>query len=304
MAIASSQNTKVGLIKEVTFATTPTDPQLLAQYQAETNFVLSQESIEDTVKTGFRQELNYLYGNKTYTGTITGQLTHGNYDTLLETAMFNTWATNTLSLGATRVSLSIEEAQADMDTPTYFLYTGFVGNTLTIDAPNNGAVTFTLEGLAMSETESSDSVSVADYTPYAAKTPFTSCRGVITEGGTPIAYVSGSNFSINNNLTVQNYWGDCDPGDLTEGRAVVEGTLTVFFVSTALYNKFVNGTSSTLSIQFSDGTNTLTFNFPKIYYTSGEKPSPAGSDPRTLTLGFRAVAPSVSGSAVTVTRSA
>lgn len=302
MAIASSQKTKVGLIKESAFGVLPATPQLLAQYQAETNFVLSQESIEDTVKTGFRQDLNYLYGNKSYTGTITGQLTHGNYDTLMETAFFNTWSTNTLSIGDTRVSLTIEEGQPDIS--TYFQYSGFVGNTLTIDAPNNGAVTFTLEGMAMSETESAATVSTTAYTPYASKTPFTSCRGVITEGGTPIAYVSGANFSINNNLTVQNYWGDCDPGDLTEGRAVVEGTLTVFFVSTSLYNKFVNGTSSTLNIQFSDGTNTLTFNFPKIYYTSGEKPSPAGSDPRTLTLGFRAVAPSIGAAALTVTRSA
>lgn len=301
MAIASSQQTKWGLIAETVFGQTPATPQLLEQRQSDTNFTLEIETVLDESKTGLRQYLDSTQGNRTVTGSLSGPFAHNSYDALLETAMFNKWAGNSLVLGNDRQSVTLEE---NVGNGVFFQYNGVLGNQLTIDAPNNGTVTFSLEVMALEEKSTSASISTAEYTPYAARTPFSHCRGTVTEGGVPIAYVSAINMSLNNNITIQQYWGDCDTGDLTDGRAEVSGTLTVFFVSDVLYNKFVSGVASSLSFTLDDGTNTMTFDMPKIKYSSGEKGSGNNSDPRTVTLGFNAYAPSTTGSALTITRSA
>lgn len=299
---AASQKTQLGIIKEVTFGTTPATPQLLAQRHSDTAFTLNIEQLQDESKTAARQYFDISQGNKTVTGTINGPFSHNNYDTLLECGMLNTWATNSLALGNTRVSLTIEEGQPDIN--EYFVYRGFVGNSFSISAPNDGIVTFSMEGMAVAEANNSTTISAASYTPFADRTAYTHCRGTVTEGGTPIAYVSGVELTVNNNYSTQNVWGECDASDLVEGRAQVTGTLTVFFVDTTLYNKFVSGAASSLSFVLSDGTNTMTFTMPKIKYTAGDKPSANSSDPRTITLSFEAFAPSSVGSALTITRSA
>lgn len=299
---AASQRTQIGLIKESAFGVTPNTPQLTEQRHSDSSFTLTIEQLQDDTKTALRQYLDVSQGNRAVTGTINGPLCHANYDTLLECAMLNTWSNNSLALGNDRVSLTVEEAQSDIS--QYFVYKGFVGNSFSIDAPNNGNVTIAIEGMAMEEEVNSASISTSTYTPFASKTPFTHCNGTITEGGVPIAYVSGINFSLNNNYTSQNVWGDCETSDLIEGRAQITGTFTVFFVNALLYNKFVNGTSSSLEVTFSDGTNSLTFSMPKIKYVSGEKPSGNTNDPRTISLGFEAFAPTSNGSALTITRTA
>lgn len=299
---AASQRTQVGIIKESVFGTTPNTPQLLEQRHSDTSFTLTIDSLQDETKTSVRQYLDISQGNRSVTGSINGPLCHANYDILLECGMLNTWNTNSLALGNTRIGLTVEEAQPDI--AQFFVYRGFVGNSFTIDSPNDGNVTFSMEGMAMDETVNTSTISTAPYTPFASKTPFTHCNGTLTEGGAPIAYVSGINFTVNNNYSAQNVWGDCDVSDLVEGRAQVTGTLTVFFVNAVLYNKFVNGTPTSLSVAFSDGVNSLTFTMPKVKYTSGDKPSGNSSDPRTITLGFEAFAPSSVGSALTITRTA
>lgn len=302
MAIASASTTKIGIIKETTFGTTPATPQLLAQKHSDTTFTLAIETILDESKTGSRDYYGSSQGNRTITGTINGPFAHQNYDTLLELAMFNSWETNSLSAGSTRQSITLEESQPDIN--WYATYKGMVANSLTIDAPNNGNVTFSMEVMALSEVVAATSISTGAYTPIPARTPFTHCKGTVIEGGSPIAYVSGINLVVNNNITAQQYWGNCDTGDLTEGRRAISGTLTVYFVSDALYNKFVSGADTSLQFTLTSGTQTMTFNLPKIRYNAADKPSPNGSDPRTVTLSFDAFKLNDATPVMTITRSA
>lgn len=300
MAIATSQETKWGLIKETTFGVTPTDPQFLEQRQYDTNFTLEIETILDESKTGSRQYRDSTQGNRTVSGSLAGPFSYGSYDNILETVMFNTWSSNSLSLGSARQSVTLEESTG---INIFRQYTGVVGNQFTLDAPNNGTVTFTIDMLAMEESTTTTSESVAAYTPYAVTTPFSHCKGTLVEGGQPIAYLSAVNLTVNNNLTAQQYWGDCSTGDITEGRADVSGTLTVYFVDDVIYNKFVSGAMSSLSFTLTDGTNTMTFSMPRIKYSSGEKPSGNSSDPRTITLAFSAFEGPAGEPSLTITRS-
>lgn len=298
---ASNAKTQIGVIKETVFGTTPTTPSLVSQKFSTANFSLAKDELLDDSKSGNRGYLAAQHGNKAYTATLSGPLTHTNYDTLLESAMFGAFTTNVLKRGEVRTSLSVEEAQSDIS--VYRLFKGVVGNTFTIDAPIDGLVTVSFDFLALTEVVGNTSADADGYTNFADKQPFTHCGGTISEGGAPIAYVSSVSLNVNNNLTPDYVWGSCDTADLIPGRVDVTGTLEVFFTSSLMYNKFVNKTISSLEFTLSNGTDTLTFELPRIQYNGADVPVDAGSESRVVSLPFRAFIDPTEGTELIITRS-
>lgn len=303
MANATSANTKIGLIKEVTFGTTPPTPELTAQRFATASFGVTKAELLDNSITGSRDYSYVNTGNSAIQGSIGGPLAHDNYDTLMESLMFGSFITNTLKNGSTRVSLTVEVGNPDV--PSYRQYAGCIVNSMTVNAPvdGNAEISFELNGLT-------ETVGVATidtngtYTDQAVRQPFTHCGGLISEGGSPIAYVNGVQFTATNNLSPQYYWGTCATGDLNTGRFDVTGTLDVFFASNDMYNKFKNSTYSSLSFTLTDSSaKTLTFNLPKIMYTGADMPV-SGDGPIVISMPFRAVKDQTANATVVITRSA
>lgn len=302
MANAISANTKLGLIAETVFGTTPTTPALVAQRFATVNFNLSREELLDNSITGQRDYTYTMAGNNAISGSISAPLAHDNYDALMESALFGTFTTNTLKNGVTRKSFTIEVAHPEV--PSYRQYRGCIVNSFTVNAPVDGTaeVSFELNGLG--ETLGVASIDADAYTAQPTRQPFTHCGGLISEGGTPIAYVNGVTFTATNNLAPLYAWGECDTSDLIPGRFDVTGTLDVFFANNALYTKFKNETYSSLSFTLSDSNaRTLTFSMPKIMYTGADAPV-SGDGPVIISMPFRAVYDSTAACTLQITRSA
>lgn len=302
MANATSANTKIGIVAETVFGTTPSTPALTAQRFASASFNLTKPELLDNSITGQRDYSYVMTGNKTVAGSLSGSLSHDNYDTLLETAMFNAWATNTLKNGNTKKSVTLEIAQPDV--PSYRNYTGVIANSFTVNAPVDGTAEISFEFVGLAETVGTTSIDANGYTAQPTRQPFTHCGGLISEGGTPLGYANGVSFTLTNNITPAFYWGDCDAGDLIEGRTDITGTLDVFFANNTLYNKFVSSTYSSISVTLNDGQgNTLTFTLPKIMYTGGDQPI-SGDGQIIVSLPFRAVYDPVTQCSLSITRSA
>lgn len=302
MSNASNAVTQLGVIPETVFGTTPTTPAFIAQRFASGTFTITKAELTDDSKTGTRQYQYTNTGNSAVTGTLTGPLSHDNYDTLFTSAMYNAWATNVLKFGTTLSSLSIEESQPDV--PMYRLFKGMIANGFTINAPTDGLVQITFPFLGLTETVATTSADSDGYTAQAVRQPFTHCGGTILEGGSAIAYVQSVNLQVNNNLSPAYVWGNCSTADLIPGRVDVTGTLTAFVPSIVLLNKFLNGTASALSFTMTDGTHTLQFNLPNIRYTGADLPIDAGSGPRILSLPFRGLYDPTAASTLVITRSA
>ena len=75
--------------------------------------------------------------------------------------------------------------------------------------------------------------------------------------------------TIDNNLRAQNEIGNLGATGIGLGQFSVTGSMSAYFSSGTLYEKFVNGTDSALSITLNDGSNSYTFLLPKIEYTTG-----------------------------------
>lgn len=292
MATASNAKTKLGVIKEVVFGTTPASPIFANQKHSSESLNLTINEVLDDSKSATRQYNYTMQGTRSVQGTIDGPLDHDNYGLLLESALFGEWASdNTLELGEDRVSLSIEKAT---DNGAYFLYKGVVVNSFSINSSAADATaTVSFDVLGLSETTGNSSASGSPYTSIVDTLPFTSCGGVLLEGGAPLAQVSSIAVTVDNGITAEYYWGNCDVGDLVTGRAEVTGTLEVFFNDLVLYNKFKNGTATSLQFTLTNGAaggnQTYTFTLPNIRYTSADLPSNSGSDSMVLSMNFRAL---------------
>lgn len=90
----------------------------------------------------------------------------------------------------------------------------------------------------------------------------------IKEGGATIGTVLSGDLNINNALDLNQYVvgpGNVR-GDIPEGIAAAGGTLKTIFDGTALIEKGISVTESSLELKYTSGANSLTFLFPEIQY--------------------------------------
>lgn len=299
MAIASNSKSKLGLVVETALGSNPLTALTVQPFSS---FSLNPTTAEltDTRKTGSREMSAVVTGNRTFAGTMTGPLSYGNYDSLLESAMFSAWTANVLKVGETLKSFTMELGQADIS--QYMNYGGVVCNGFTIDSTAEGLtnVSFDLLALDGAITDVGAPYSVA---PVVVNDAFKTCNGSIQEGGVDIAYVNAVNLTLTNNMTPLNFWGTCASSDYNVGMADITGTLSLFFQDEVVLNKYLSGEYSSLQFTLSDAAgNQLKFFLPRIKYSGATLDVAEGNDNRLIELPFRAVKNVTEGSGLVITR--
>jgi hypothetical protein len=244
-----------------------------------------------------------LSGNRTVSGSIDVNFAHSLYDPLLESLMQAPFTTNVLKTGVTRKSFTVEEAQVDV--AQYRNYTGLIVDKAEFTIPASGIVTAKFDVLAKDQSALTGATIDTDtnYTAAAAKSPFTDngTSGFMKEGGSTVGYVTNLQFSVDNGHAKNFAVGSNVIRDFTTNNAKITGTATVFFEDAVMYNKFVNGTSTSLDVKLDDGTNTVQFFFPNVKYTGATK-TISGNGPVSMTMPFKALYDGTALSNIVVTR--
>ena len=189
------------------------------------------------------------------------------------------------------------------DITQYVKYIDMVLNTLKITATqsDNGAyVTGELGFMGTSRTISGTPIA----TPAAAGTsdPITTCGGVVSVGGSPIATVTSFDFTIDNGMKAIYALGTCAAYDVVKGPIKVNGNLSVFFEDATYITDVDNQTNLDLTLVLSDGTNTNTFDFPQCNLTS--ESLSGGTAELTLAMPFEASYDATDTTTVTASHSA
>lgn len=222
------------------------------------------------------------HGNKQNSGELATHYSADNFDSLLESLMHNTWATNVLKTGTTRKSFLLEQQQLDIT--KYSRYTGITVNSMTLTVPVSGLVTaaFGLMGRDMSIETSPFDASVTD--PQLSE-PFFHAGGTFNEGGSSSGLLTSIVVTIDNGYNANYSLGDNKARDLSYGFAKVSGTIMAWFESEVMANKFLNETSSSVEFTLTDGVNSHTYLIPNVKYNSASK-TISGNGPVTLSMTF------------------
>lgn len=303
MAIANGAQHSLFYVAETTYGTTPSTPTLSPLPHTAVSLNMAKDGIESEKLRGDRQVEDFRHGNRQIGGDITGELEYQAFDDFLEAAMGGSWTTDVLKSGSTRRSFTIQRRFNDLDTPEFHNHTGCELNSMAVSvAPNSMAtVTFSVIGkdLAISTSQFAGSSDGTD----AGESPFDSFTGSITEGGSSIATVTSIEFTLENGLEPLFSVGSQTTNQPAIGKSRITGTLTTYFDSKALYEKFINETSSEIILTLTDvDGNDYEFDFPNVKYNSGQ-PDVSGEGAVTVAMDFIALYNNADASNLVITRS-
>ena len=303
MPFSQGSRSSLSFVTEVTFGTTPAGNFTNLPFSTH-SLNLAKDRVAGNDIQSDRMPRVDRHGNRQVAGDIVVDLRDGVYDTFLESAMLNTWATNVLKVGVTPKFLSIEDYAADIDQAR--LFTGMTVSTMGISLAPNQMVTTTF---GMVGKDMTVSATQKTQTAAANNAPFDAYSGDIAIGNvgssSAVAIVTGLDFTLNNSFAPTFVIGDSSAPSLEYGRAEVEGTITAYFEDTALINRFLNETETELEVSVNDptGTNAYTFLFPRIKINSADVPVD-GPTSRIINMSFVALFDATEASNLVITRAA
>ena len=303
MAFAQGSRSSLSFIAESAFGTTPSTPTFANLPFNTHSLDLTKDRVEGNEIQADRMPRVDRHGNKQAGGSIEVDLRKGDFDELFESAFLNTYSTNVLKIGTTPKYFSFEDAANDI--AQFRLFTGMAVSSLNVSIAPNQMVTGTFDLVGKTMTQAGTTASTGG-APTASSTnaPFDSYSGTITDGGSGLAIVTSLDFSLTNSFAPTFVIGSDSAQQLEFGRAVVEGTMTVYYEDATLINKFLNETESALSVSVDDptGASTYTFDFPRVKYNGAAVPvqNPAS---RLITIPFVSLFDTAEGTNLKLTRS-
>jgi len=302
MSIANGAQHSIHYIAEATYGTTPATPAFLPFPNTGTNLAMTKDGIESEKLRGDRQVEDFRHGNQSIGGDITAELEYGSLDDILQAVLCGTWASDVLKAGITRRSFTIERKFADLTVPEWHRYTGCEFNTLAISVSPNAIVSATFgiigKGLALATT----AIAGSTYAAPSSVQPFDSFTGSIQEGGAAIAVVTSIEFTLENGLEPLFAVGSKTTNRPSIGKSRLTGTMTTYFQSKTLYEKFINETSSSILLELVDlAGNTYDFDFSNVKYNSGQ-PDVSGEGAVTVSMDFVALYDATDASQIVITR--
>lgn len=303
MSFANGAQHSLHYIAETTYGTTPSTPSFSPLPHTGTTLNVSKDAVESEKLRGDRQVEDFRHGNKTVGGEITCELEYEAFDDLIEAALCGTWTANILKAGTTRRSFTLQRKFADLDTPEFHTYTGCEINSMALSVSPNAMVGCTFGVVGKDLGLATSSITGSTFGSDVGNTPFDSFTGSISEGGSSIATVTSIEFTLENGIEPLFSVGSQVTSRPSIGRSRVTGTLTTYFDSKALYEKFINETSSSITLTLTDlDGNNYEFDFSNVKYNSGQ-PDVSGEGAVTIAMDFVALFDSTDSSQVVITRS-
>ena len=301
MTFAAGSSHGLRYVAETTKGTTPSTPTMTKLRHEGCSLGVTKDNFQSNEIRDDRQISGLTHGVVSPGGSIDFELSYGEYDTLLEMAAFGEWDANVLKAGTTVKSATFERAFADI--VKYAAFSGCMVDTFSLSVPSNNKVTgsFSLQGMGANAISGTP----LDADPVASQTntPFNTFDGTIKEGGATIAYVTSLDLSLANSLDPATVVGNDSIVDITPGRSNLTGTVSAFFESEDMLNKFLDETESSLEFTLGDGsTKSYTFLIPCIKYTSGGDINVSGEGRISLSMGFQALYDSSEDTNLKITR--
>lgn len=300
MAFAQGSRSSLSYIVESTFGTTPAGDFINLPFTTH-SLNLTKDRVAGNDIQSDRMPRVDRHGNRQASGDIVADLRDADYDAFLEAAMLNSWSADVLKVGTTPKFFSIEDYSADIDQAR--LFTGMTVNTMGMSLAPNQMITTTFGMVGKNMTVGTTEKTQTD---ASGASPFDAYSGDLSIGnvGSPSAsaIVTGLDFTLTNGFAPTFVIGDDSAPSLEYGRAEVEGTLSAYFEDAALINRFVDETETAIEVSVGDGTNNMTFLFPRVKINSADV-GVDGPTSRVISMSFVGLYDTTEGTNLKITRS-
>ena len=312
--IATGSSAKFSYVVESTAGTTPATPVFNEFGINDFSLQMTKDTFTDPSIQSDRQVHFFKHGNKKIGGNIAvtllgvGASPTGNtlFDPWLESVLNSSWVSNVLKVGSTVKNFTIEKILQTPDNVShYFRFKGCQATSLSLEVALNAPVKATFGFMGLTEDAASTSaIAGATYVAQpSGSQPLVhiNANNFFKEGGTASSLMTAFSFTMNNESDANFALGSATAQSITSSSAKITGSCTYYFSDAAMYNKFVNETSSSLEVKLSDGTNSYTFLFPKVVY-GGANNVVNNENAIVLTMPWTAVYDATEGTTLKITR--
>jgi len=180
--------------------------------------------------------------------------------------------------GVEKKSYSIEQAFTDIN--QFFIFRGQRLSSMSLEvsagAIATGSFSFMGSETARAGTTFATAITPATTSPVVNGT--SNVGSIIEDGVTLSTALQSISINVDNGLRNQQAVSHKFPAGIGYGRQTVSGSLTAYFETAQLYDKFLNHETTSLSFDFADADgNRLRITLPKVYFSS-DSPAPTGID--------------------------
>ena len=288
----------MAFVEESTYGETPATPTFTPIRNNGTTLALGKNTKQPNEIRNDRMIADYRHGAYRVGGNINFDLSYGSFDTLLEAVLCGTWAADTpvagtdqLKAGTTRRSFTIERLFADIqsvDSP-YHRFRGCEFSRLQLQVNADDIITGVFSVLGAGMATDTAAITGSTYNPASTTRPLDSFTGILNEGGAQIAVITEIALTLENNHNPRYVIGSKETILPSIGRSNLTGQITAFFENSALLNKFINETESSIDFNLPDPAgNNYKFIIPRLKYNGGQ-PDVQGEGPITLAMPFQAL---------------
>lgn len=293
MAAVYSSGSTVGwrYVLETAFGTTPTSGWKSLRCKPSKMTLKKDTYTSDEVRSD-RAIADLRHGFRKPEGTLEGDLLLNVWDDFINAALQASatlaWTADVAKMGVALTTFSIEQQFTDIS--QYRLFKGMAINKMKISAKPGSLVDISFDFIGQ-DAVSAATAATGSTTSAATNSPMSYANGVIQEGGSSIAYITGLDFELDNGLgTVGVIGSDLTPA-IFNGRSSIKGTVTALFKDQVMLNKFISETESSIQVQFIDltiPTESHTILLPRVKYTGGDI-APPKDGATIITLPFEAL---------------
>ena len=215
-----------------------------------------------------RQRAPSRGGNYSVAGEIAGEMSFATHDDLIEAALQGTWTTDVLVIGSTDRTFAVLERHTDIGVD--YIHTGCKVGSMSLAAPLGEKAGITFNMLGKGSNEYTLPVGATFGTATTSDMMVTT-NGSFTEGGDAIAYATEWNATIDNGMEASFALFNREAYCISNGVAVVSGTMNAYLKDGALWAKVLNEAETSHIIVLEEGADSYTIEIPKVRYTQGQK---------------------------------
>ena len=291
-------------IPETAYAVTPATPAFKKCRYVTCTLGITKDSLKSSELRSDRQIADFRLGQNKVGGAITGELSMDpELQTFLEAALGGTWTENVLKVGTTRRSFSFLRHFEDMANTekAWMLLNGGEFSTLSITASAGKIATYSADVIGKGFAIDTAALTGATFDAASSVPVMDAFTGTISEGGSDIAVVTEVQMKLDNGMDRKFVLGSKDTLHPQQGVSDVSGSVSAYFESTALFEKFLAESSTSLSFQLSNGSSSYTFSLPNLKYTSGQ-PDVSSAGAVLATMNYQAVLSPTDGTQLSITR--
>lgn len=293
-------------VAEPQFGNPGATPTMKALRHTSCGLVLSKDSFQSNELRNDRQISDLRHGAIRAGGDIGIEFSYGEFDALLEGALFGDWEANVLKAGTKEKSFTFQRAFTDIG--QYGIFKGCMISGFSLNIPANAMITGSFSVVGKEAEYKNTPIVGTAATPSQTFSPFDSFSGALKEGGANVAVITSIDLGLDNRLEPVFVVGSKFTPKIVAGRSNLTGSVSAYFQDGAMLDKFINETESSIEFIFGPmtgggepGPNSYKFTIPRLKYSGGDNPA-SGEGPIVLNMPFQGLLDSVSGTNLIIER--